>query len=329
MQTLKLVIGSKNSSSWSLRPWLLLRQVGFPFEEIVIPLRRPDTAQRIRALSPSGKVPLLMVGDVKIWDSLAICEFLAEYDPSLWPADSRARAIARSVSAEMHAGFSALRTFLPMDFTARFGPPGRLLTPVQADVDRIASIWTECRRHHGAGGPFLFGPFTIADAMFAPVCSRFTTHAVPLDPVPASYVDTIMGLPAMQEWARAAAAEAAGIPTAPTAPEPRAPRMPVPAGVAAAPFPEPARLPPTFAPEVVLADAESPPVAAPAAATPQPPSPAPFRVEPKPAAPLSPTPRPPSPHDAPEDIRRALRPIPSTVMIKPIGDHPHRGRKPR
>lgn len=292
MQTLKLVIGSKNSSSWSLRPWLLLKQIGLAFEEVVIPLRRPDTRERILAVSPSAKVPVLIVGDVKIWDSLAICEFLAEHDPSLWPADSRARAYARSISAEMHSGFSALRTFLPMDFTARFGPPGKVLTPVRADIDRILDIWTECRRQYGVDGPFLFGAFSIADAMFAPVCSRFVTYAIPLDPVSDAYVARMMNLPAMQEWGRDAAAEVMGIPREPAA----------------------TRLPASFAPQVVMADE---------------PEPLPPRVEIParvPEPPAQPKPRPPSPQDAPEDIRRALRPIPSTLMVKPIGDGTRRRR---
>jgi glutathione S-transferase len=337
MQTLKLVIGSKNLSSWSLRPWLLLKQIGLTFEEVLIPLRRPDSQARLIAASPSGKVPILVLGDIQVWDSLAICEFLAEHDPSLWPADSAARAMARSVSAEMHSGFSALRTFLPMDFTARFGPPGKLLTPVRADVERVLAIWTDCRRRYGQGGPFLFGAFSIADAMFAPVCSRFTTYAISLDPVSAEYVERMMGLPAMQEWARDAAAEVSGVPlprpaAATTQVKPRTPPEPVAATATAfpaaepepAPLPEPlpARLPATFAPRVVLAD-EHPGLGGP-------PSPAPRAPE-QPAAPLEPKPPPaqpraPSPQDAPEDIRRALRPIPSTVMVKPIGDGTRRRR---
>ncbi|HEX6011259.1 MAG TPA: glutathione S-transferase family protein, partial [Geminicoccaceae bacterium] len=230
MHGLRLVIGSKNASSWSLRPWLLLKEIGLAFEEVVVPLRRPDTTTRILAHSPSGKVPVLIVGDLRIWDSLAIAEFLAEHEPSLWPAEPRARALARSISAEMHSGFQALRTFLPMDFAARFDPPGRLLAPVQADVARILEIWTECRLRHGRAGPFLFGTFTIADAMFAPVCSRFATHAVPIDPLSQAYVDHVMALPAMLEWGRAAAAEV-GTPrpmVAPAGPEPGRPRQPSP-----------------------------------------------------------------------------------------------------
>ncbi len=335
MQTMKLVIGSKNSSSWSLRPWLLLKQVGLPFEEVVVPLRRPDSEARLRAVSPSGKVPVLVAGEVKVWDSLAICEFLAEHDPSLWPADSAARAVARSISAEMHSGFPALRTFLPMDFVARFGPPGKLLTSVRTDIERVLAIWTECRRLHGQGGPFLFGAFSVADAMFAPVCSRFATYAIPLDPVSAAYVERVMGLPAMQEWGRGAAAEVAGVPY-PRPEEAAAAAATVPpaaaAGAAAPPRPPappppqpeplPARLPATFAPRVVLAEGlgpgdPTPPTLPPRApeAPPPPPAPEPARVQP-----------PPSPRDVPEEIRRALRPIPSTVMVKPIGDGTRRRR---
>jgi glutathione S-transferase len=319
----KLVIGSKYSSSWSLRPWLLLKQSGVPFEEVVIPLRRPDTAERIRRHSPSGKVPVLIVGDVRIWDSLAIAEFLAEHDTRLWPADSRARAFARSISAEMHSGFQALRTFLPMDFTARFDPPGRLLSAVEADIRRIVAIWTECRQLYGPSGPFLFGAFSTADAMFAPVCSRFTTYAVPLDPVSQAYVAHMMGLPAMLEWGRDAAAELAAAPEA-TRP----------------PAEELERLPAAVAPTVLTADLEAPAPPPPDLEDlPEPekvPAPAPTPV-PRVAAtatlvrePLAPAAPPPAREEPPaqpaEEPRRALRPIPSTIMIKPIGDGTRRRR---
>jgi glutathione S-transferase len=318
----KLVIGSKNSSSWSLRPWLLLKQSGVPFEEVVVPLRRPDTPERIRRHSPSGKVPVLIVGDVRIWDSLAIAEFLAEHDTRLWPADSRARAFARSISAEMHSGFQALRTFLPMDFTARFHPPGRLLSGVEADIRRILEIWAECRQRHGQSGPFLFGAFSIADAMFAPVCSRFTTYAVPLDPVPQAYVAHMMGLPAMLEWGRDAAAELAA---APQAASPKATQ-------------ELERLPAAFAPTVLTTDLAAPVAPAPDLEDlPEPeerraPEPAParqiaataalVREPPPPTAPAREEP----PVQPVEEPRRTLRPIPSTIMIKPIGDGTRRRR---
>ncbi len=215
MADLKLVIGSKNSSSWSLRPWLLLKQAGLDFEEVLIPLRRPETAREIRRYSPSGKVPVLLVDGVPIWDLLAICEFAAEQIEGLWPEDARARALARSVSAEMHAGFADLRTYLPLDVTSRFGPPGRLLSGVSRDVERIQTIWRECRQLSATQGPFLFGQFTVADAMYAPVAFRFHTYQVPLNAVSSAYVRALLELPAMQEWAAAAQAEVSGGP-APT-----------------------------------------------------------------------------------------------------------------
>lgn len=332
MSGLKLVIGSKNSSSWSLRPWLLLKHTGVPFEEVVIPMRRPDTRERILAFSPSGRVPVLMVGEVRIWDSLAIAEFLAEHDEKLWPTDARARAIARSVSAEMHSGFQRLRTFMPMDVTARFGPPGRLLTQVEADVRRVLEIWTDCRRRFGQNGPFLFGRFSIADAMYAPVCSRFTTYAVPLDPVSQAYVEQVMHLPAMLEWAEAAWAEVSD------AVEPEH------AGTRMEPAATPQRLPASFAPELPPAadtaprgasvsvgsamggePAPSRPQAAarPAPATAgQPSYPPGLHPKPQPAYAPAPVDAPPQPPEEP----RTHRPIPSTIMIKPIGDGTRRRR---
>lgn len=348
MSTLQLVIGSKNSSSWSLRPWLLLKQIGLAFEEILIPLRRPDSRERILAYSPSGRVPVLIVGEVRIWDSLAIAEFLAEHDPGLWPPESRARAMARSISAEMHSGFQALRTFMPMDFTARFGPPGRLLSSVEADIERIVAIWRECRQRFGRSGPFLFGSFTIADAMFAPVCSRFTTYAVPLDPVCAAYVAHMMSLPAMREWGRGAAAEVAaeaapGTAAAPaSAVEETIPRLPPHFG-REIDRPEPVRdlgLARVARQESILPREgkpdRSPPPAHGQTATLEP-RPVPLAVvEPLPPAAPPPPPAPPVAHAEPampflpdaivEDTRRAPRPIPSTIMIKPIGDGTRRRR---
>lgn len=204
----KLVIGSKNVSSWSLRPWLLLKMLGEPFEEILIPLGRPDSKERILALSPSGKVPLLIDGQHKIWDSLAIAEALADSFPAahLWPKDLAERTLARSVAAEMHSGFAALREHLPMNFAAR-GLPCSELPAVRADIARIAEIWTQLRTRYYEDGPFLFGPFSIADAMFAPVASRFTSYQVTLPPEAAAYRDHLMSLPAMQEWLAASEQE--------------------------------------------------------------------------------------------------------------------------
>jgi glutathione S-transferase len=209
-----LVIGSKAWSSWSLRPWLALRQAGVTFDEVVIPLRRPDTAARIAQYSPSGRVPFLRDGEVSIWDSLAICEYVAEMLPGawLWPEDRSARALARSIAAEMHSGFPGMREHLSMDVTKTLPLPN-LPDNAKADVARVQAIWSDCRKRFGAnasgGGPFLFGAFTVADAMYAPVATRFRTYDVPLDPVCAAYVDAIYALPAMQDWITAAKREVA------------------------------------------------------------------------------------------------------------------------
>lgn len=207
---LQLVIGNKNFSSWSLRPWLLLKQAGLPFREIPVRLRQADTKAQILAHSPSGKVPALIDGDLTVWDSLAICEYLAEKASlnhvDLWPADPKARAEARSVSAEMHSGFAALRQHMSMEVAA--SRPGEGQTPeVLADIARIAALWTSCRERFAAAGPFLFGAFSVADAMYAPVAFRFHTYGVELPPLAAAYRDTLLALPAMQEWAAGARAE--------------------------------------------------------------------------------------------------------------------------
>jgi glutathione S-transferase len=205
---LRLVIGNKNYSSWSLRPWLALRAAGIPFEEEVVLLDRPDTAERLARLSPSGRVPVLLDGDLVVWDSLAICEYAAERFPErrLWPADARVRAVARSACAEMHSGFQALRERLPVNIRAS-RPEVGLTPPVEADVARLVQLWTDCRERFGAGGPFLFGPFSIADAFFAPVVTRFRTYGVPLDGEAARWAEAVLAVPAMQEWVAAARAE--------------------------------------------------------------------------------------------------------------------------
>ncbi|MBF0560755.1 MAG: glutathione S-transferase family protein [Alphaproteobacteria bacterium] len=208
MENLELVIGDKNISSWSLRSWLALKMTGASFTERQVWLRRENTKAEIVKWSPSGKVPLLRHGSVAIWESLAICEYLAELFPSarLWPESRKTRAVARAVSHEMHAGFTALRQSLPMDIKGRHPTPA--LTPeLDRDISRITEIWTRCRGLHGAEGPFLFGTFTIADAMFAPVTTRFTTYGVALDAVSADYVAAVAALPAMAEWTAAAADE--------------------------------------------------------------------------------------------------------------------------
>jgi glutathione S-transferase len=210
MSDLKLVIGDKNRSATSLRAWLVLKQLDLAFGEILIPLDRTDTPERILRYSPSGTLPLLMAGEIRVWDALAIAEFLADHFTTLWPHGVEARATARSVCGELHGGFRELDTFLPMDIAHRYAAPARLLTHVARAVRRVTDIWNECRTRHGANGPFLFGEFTIADAMFAPVCTQFTTHSLPLDDLSRAYVNHMLALPRMQEWAAGAIAEIGG-----------------------------------------------------------------------------------------------------------------------
>jgi glutathione S-transferase len=212
----QLVIGNKNISSWSLRPWLAMRHAGIPFREINIKLRQPGTKDEILRYSPSGKVPILLADGQAVWDSLAILEYLAEAHPEagLWPADGGARALARSVSAEMHSGFAALREHCSMDLLAR-QPMATLPDLVATDVRRIVALWKDCRRRHGASGPFLFGAFTAADAMYGPVTSRFRTYLPDLAPwgddgTAQAYVSALLALPAMTEWEEGARREAAG-----------------------------------------------------------------------------------------------------------------------
>jgi glutathione S-transferase len=208
MSRLTLAIGNKNYSSWSLRAWLALEQTGEPYDENVIPLGVADTHARVTEVSPSGRVPALRHGEVRVWESLAIAEYLAETFPDahLWPEDRAARACARAVSSEMHAGFAALRSCMPMNVRSRF--PGYGRTPGSLrDVERIRTMWSECRSRFGQGGPFLFGRFSVADAMFAPVVFRFRTYAVQLDPGQSAYQEAMLAHPGMQKWARAAEAE--------------------------------------------------------------------------------------------------------------------------
>lgn len=208
MAELTLVIGNKQFSSWSLRPWIALKQIGLPFREVVVLLRRPETRAEILRYSPSGKVPYLIDGSIGVWDSLAIIEYLNELKPEagLWPADRAARALARAISAEMHSGFAALRTHLGMDLK-REPALGDWPAEAAADIERVQAIWAECRARFGAGGPFLFGRFTAADAMYAPVVTRFHRYGVPLDPRLAAYREAVLTLPAMEEWTAAAQRE--------------------------------------------------------------------------------------------------------------------------
>ena len=207
---LKLVIGNKNYSSWSMRPWLALRANGIAFEEIFIPLYTADEAdkERILSFSHSGKVPALIDGDLTVWDSLAIIEYLAEKFPEagLWPQDRAGRAHARSISAEMHSGFAALRNECGMNLHR----PVRAIAlseDARANVARIQQIWAECHQRYGRQGTFLFGAFSAADAMFAPVVHRFRSYAIPVAPEAQSYVDAMMSLPAFAEWTRDGLAE--------------------------------------------------------------------------------------------------------------------------
>jgi len=205
---LKLVIGNKNYSSWSFRPWIAMKVAGIAFEEEVISLDAKEFKPRLSKISGTGKVPVLVDGSVNVWESLAILEYLAERFPDarLWPADPAGRAHARAIAAEMHAGFVPLRRYLPMNMWRPVKP--RELTPeVQANVRRIEAMWTECRERHGAGGPFLFGRFGAADAMYAPVVARFHTYAVEVGATAQAYAEAVRSLPAWKEWETAALKE--------------------------------------------------------------------------------------------------------------------------
>lgn len=208
--TLKLVIGNKNYSSWSMRPWLAMRGCNIAFEEIFVPLYTGDKADKDRLLSfsPAGKVPILIDGDITVWDSLAIIEYLAERfpDAGLWPKDLAERAYARAISAEMHSGFVPLRSACPMNLHR----PVRAIAlseEVRANIARIEQIWQECRARHGARGPFLFGAFSAVDAMFAPVVYRFRSFAIDVTPQAQAYMETMQAMPAFAEWTRDGLAE--------------------------------------------------------------------------------------------------------------------------
>lgn len=212
---LTLVTANRVHSSWSLRPWLLLKAFGIPFEDVVIPFGPtfddPAWKAKVRAYAPSGKVPALRDGNVAVWDSLSIVEYVAERRPDLaiWPRDLAARAHARSVSAEMHSGFSALRSACPMHLGKIFAPRDRG-PAVAADVARIEAIWAEARSRFGApsgAGPYLYGAFSAADAMFAPVCTRFRSYSVEVGEGARAYMDAIYAHPAFREWHEAALAE--------------------------------------------------------------------------------------------------------------------------
>jgi len=201
-----LCIGDKRYSSWSLRPWLALRHAGIAFREEVIRLNRPDTQEKLRALSPSGRVPVLIEGDLRIWDSLAICEWAAERAPSLWPSDPAERAVARSVTAEMHSSFPAMRREMSMDLKLRT-KKSDLSPEARADVERVHQIWHQCRARHAKHGEFLFGAFSVADCFYAPAIMRFDSYGIELDDVCARYAAAVLAHPAMLAWAQAAVRE--------------------------------------------------------------------------------------------------------------------------
>jgi len=208
MSTPTLVIGNKAYSSWSLRPWLLMKHAGLAFDEVRIPLYRQGSKEKILGYSPAGRVPVLVDGGVTVWDSLAICEYLAEKHPGkrLWPADPQARANARSISAEMHSGFVNLRSQMAMNVRRRM--PGRGRTPeVLPEISRVQAMWNDCRARFGASGPFLYGEFSVADAMYAPVVSRFYTYEVELEGGAREYAEFVYALAVMQEWIAGANAE--------------------------------------------------------------------------------------------------------------------------
>lgn len=199
-----LVIGNKNYSSWSLRPWLLLKQAQVPFKEVLISLYEGDYKAQILKYSHHGKVPILVHGSHAVWESLAIGEYVAELFPqkNLWPQYIQDRALARSVASEMHSGFVPLRANMPMNLRASH--PGKGMTPeVERDIARVVEIWEGCRRQFQSKGPFLFGHFTVADAMYAPVVTRFRTYGVALSGLSADYARTILSLPAFKEWEQA------------------------------------------------------------------------------------------------------------------------------
>lgn len=203
MTGLRLIIGNRTYSSWSMRAWLALTQSAAPFDETVIPLYEPTSRADILRLSPSGRVPCLQHGALTVWDSLAICEYVADLFPDcgLWPADRDARAVARAISAEMHSGFRDLRQALPMNVRRRFIGRNNLSPAVQEDVERVLSLWRDAMRHFGGSGPYLFGAIpTIADWMYAPVVMRFVSYDIAVSDDARAYMDTILAHPAVTRW---------------------------------------------------------------------------------------------------------------------------------
>ena len=210
---MKLVIANKNYSSWSMRPWVLLRQAGIPFEEVQLKFGDDGKPKDVERYSAARKVPVLIIDGDPVWDSLAICETLAELHPEkqLWPTAPEARRVARSVCAEMHSGFQALRSAMGMNLRSRH--PGKGMNPQsRTDIERVVELWTGCRKRFGAGGDLLFGRFSIADAFYAPVVTRFETYAVALPPAAQAYCEAVRALPAVREWCEAARRETEFVP---------------------------------------------------------------------------------------------------------------------
>ena len=208
MDKFTLMIGNKNYSSWSLRPWVLMKYFKIPFDEIVIPLRQPGSKEKVLEHSPAGKVPILKHGNLNVWESIAIAEYLADVFPqkNLWPKDLKKRAQARVVSAEMHAGFQALRTACPMNVKAR--KTIKEMTPeIERDIKRINQMWNEAREQNQKDGDFLFGPFSIVDAMYAPIVLRIQTYGIEVSGLAKKYGETMLNVPVMKEWSEAAVKE--------------------------------------------------------------------------------------------------------------------------
>ena len=206
MAPLSLIIGNKNYSSWSLRPWLFMKHVGLEFQEILIPLDTPETRDQIDRHTPSGRVPVLRQGTLCVWDSLAICEYVAELSGKGWPQAREARAVARAVCAEMHSSFSTLRSLWPMNARAR-NRRTALTAALEADIERIDEIWNDCRGRFGGGGPWLFGEYGVADAMYAPVVLRFNTYGARISQTARWYIASVLEDAPLQEWLQGAKQE--------------------------------------------------------------------------------------------------------------------------
>ncbi|HEV3181631.1 MAG TPA: glutathione S-transferase family protein [Steroidobacteraceae bacterium] len=206
MAPLTLIIGNRNYSPWSLRPWLFMKHVGLEFQEILIPLDTPDTHEQIERYGPSGRVPVLRQGTLCVWDSLAICEYVVELSGKGWPQAREARAVARAVCAEMHSGFTTLRSLWPMNARAR-NRRTAVTAALEADVERIDEIWNDCRGRFGGGGPWLFGEYSVADAMYAPVVLRFNTYAARISQSARWYMASVLEDAPLQEWLQAAKQE--------------------------------------------------------------------------------------------------------------------------